>query len=726
MRISFDEKEKLFHIKTKNSSYVLGVSDFDTVEHFYYGKRIPDDNVRYIGNRQIYSFNAQEDKNNRRFVPATVGLEVATFNSGDIRTPSVVYDYDNNVGCNRLRYRSHKIYWGRKSLEGLPYSRATKNAQTLEILLTDDENAVELTLYYTVFPDTDVIARYQTIKNVGGGAMTVRKFASMCLDFYGSEFDAVTLQGMYLAERSAVQRMPIKRGVFKNYSLVGASSHHCNPFIALCAHNADEDSGEAYGFNLVYSGNFSEEVEVDRVGDTRLVAGIDDTAFQWPLKRGESLISPEAIMTYSDCGLGGMSRNFHDHIRGSIIEREFAFERRPIVINTWEASYFTVSEEKVLALAEAAKTCGVDTVVLDDGWFREFDNDVTGEGDWRTAAKKFPSGLKGLSEKIHQMGLKFGIWLEPEMVNQESELYQTSPDCVLTTAKKPLIYRNEYVLDLTKDDVIERIADRITDELRGVEIDYVKWDCNRYLFEGSSFRTPQGEVYHRQMLGVYKLLAVLKKRLNNVLFETCSGGGGRFDLGMLFYSPQIWTSDNTDPYARVYIQYGTSFAYPVSAISCHFTKGEFTSGRKSTYDFRYRVAEFGSYGYELDLGEYSDGDKAQFKAYSEEYRKDEELNLSGDLYRLLSPEKTPFCAYMKVSKDKSRAKLTFLELNATGLIESMTLRLKGLAPDKRYQNVETGEILYGATLMNVGIRIGDLFRKKREDGYTVSFVTVEE
>lgn len=723
MSVLIDEKERIFHIQTKNSSYVFGVSDFDIIEHFYYGKRIPDDNVRYISNRQIYSFFAQEDATNRHFATATVGLEVAPFNSGDVRTPSIVFDYENNVGCNRLRYRSYKVYRGRKEIEGLPYSRETADTETLEIVLTDDENAVELTLYYTVFEGVDVIARHQTMKNIGGGKLTVRKFASMCLDFYGSDFDAVTLEGIYLYERAQVLRTPIGRGVLKNNSIVGASSHHRNPFMALCAKNADEDNGEVYGFNLVYSGNFSEEVEVDRLGDTRFIAGIDDTAFGWELRKGESLTAPEVVMTYSDNGLGGMSRNFHDHIRNSIIEKEFVYMPRPIVVNSWEASYFSVTEEKMLQLAESAKDCGIDTVVLDDGWFR--DSDTKGLGDWYTDKEKFPSGLKGLSEKIHSMGLKFGLWLEPEMVNHDSDLYKAEPDCVLSTAKKPLIYRNQYVLDLTNEENIQRIANRITEELKGVEIDYIKWDCNRYLLEGSSHTTPQGELYHRQMLGVYKLLSILKNALGNVFFETCSGGGGRFDLGMLFYSPQIWTSDNTDPYARVFIQYGTSVAYPLSSISCHFTKGDCTSGRESTYAFRYRVASFGTYGYEFDLSEFSAEDKAVFKTYSQEYKKYEDLVLKGDLYRLISPENSSFCAYIKVSKDKNRAQLTFLELQATGFVECMVLKLKGLNPDKLYKNLETGEVLHGATLMNVGIRIGDLFRAKRSDGYTVNFAAVE-
>lgn len=722
MSIHFDAENKIFHLQTKTTSYVFCVSEHDAVEHLYYGKKIPLDNVKYIGNRQIYGHVAHESRTDRGFCASVQGFEIAPFNAGDIRTPSVVYEYENNADACRLRYRSHHIFKGRKPLQGLPYSREGENTETLEVVLSDDENSVEFTLTYCVYTDEDVIARSQTMKNIGGGKLVVRKFASMCLDFYGMDFDAITLEGMYLYERAQVSRAALKRGVFKNNSLTGTSSHIRNPFLALCSHNADEDIGEAYGFNLLYSSNFAEEVSVSFLGDTRLTVGLDDTGFAWTLRQGETLSSPEVIMTYSDQGLGGMSRNFHDHVRNHIIEREFVFAPRPIVINSWEASYFTVTEEKVLSLAEHALDCGIDTVVLDDGWFRP--NDTIGLGDWRTNKESFPMGIKGLCDKIHTLGLKFGIWLEPEMVNENSEYYKQHPDCILSTSKLPFISRSQFLLDLTRDEVVQDIANRIIEELKDADLDYIKWDFNRYATEASSFVTPQGEVYHRQMLGAYKLLSLIKAQFPHVLFETCSGGGGRFDLGMLYYSPQIWTSDNTDPYARSYIQYGSSYAYPVSTLSCHFTEGDCTTGRVSTHDFRYHVAAFGSYGYELDLSKYGAEDKATFKAYSEMYRRDEDLNLRGDLYRLISPESDQFCAYIKVSKDKKKAQLTFLELNATGFVESTTLRLKGLDPEKKYKNEDTGAVLYGATLMNVGIRIGDLFRKKRSDGYMVVFSEV--
>ena len=722
--IHFCAETKTFHLQTNNTSYLFYVSDFDMLEHLFYGKKIPADNIKYVGNRQWYAHHVHESRDSRDFSASSLAFEISPFNSGDVRTPSVAYNVGGDIHCNRLRYRGHKMYQGRQPIEGLPYSRETGATETLEVELGDDGGNITFTLYYVVFADVDVIARYQKVENTGAASISLQRFSSMCLDFYGMDFDTITLEGMYLYERGHVSRAPLKRGVFKSNSLTGTSSHIRNPFLALCSHNADEDLGEAYGFNILYSGNFMQEVSVSGLGDTRVVAGIDDTAFCWTLGAGEGLVSPEVVMTYSDQGLGGMSRNFHDHIRQSIIEREFAYSHRPIVINSWEATYFSVTEDKVLALAESAQDCGIDTVVLDDGWFRS--NDRTGLGDWRTERDNFPSGIKGLADKVHAMGMRFGIWVEPEMVNGDSDLYRAHPDWILSTSKVPLISRKQYVLDLTREEVVQAMANRIIEELQGAEIDYIKWDFNRYMGEAGSFVAAQGEVYHRYMLGAYKLLALLKEHFKGVLFETCSGGGGRFDLGMLFYSPQIWTSDNTDPYARVYIQNGCSYAYPVSALSCHFTEGHGTSGRPSTYEFRYRVASFGSYGYELDLSKYTAEDKAQFKAFSEEYLKDELLNLEGDLYRLLSPEETDYYAHIKVSKDKKKALFTFIEMYASGLVESRMLRLKGLAPEKAYRNETTGEVLYGATLMNVGLRIGSLYGKKRVDGYSIRFTAVED
>ena len=526
------------------------------------------------------------------------------------------------------------------------------------------------------------------------------------MDFYRSDFDVVDLKGMYLYERAGVQRTPLAKGVYSVGTTCGTTTHHVNPFFVLCEKKADEDTGEVYGFNLLYSGNFLNEIEVDRLGDTRVVCGINPTGMRWELKKGQAFYSPEAVMTFTDKGIGQVSRNFHDHTRNHIIPPRFANATRPIVINSWEGVYFDVNEEYMLKLADNAKLIGADTVVLDDGWFRP--NEMGGLGDWKTIKEKFPS-LKNLADKIHEKGLKFGIWIEPEMVSEDSEWFKEDNKCYLKTHDTPIRCRSQFVLDFTTDENVYKIYNRLVEEFDGVDIDYIKWDCNRYITEAGTDKCAPGELYHKQMLGVYKLAQLLCDKYPNVLFEGCSGGGGRFDLGMLYYFPQIWTSDNTDPYARAYIQYGTSVGYPVSSISCHFTKGVCTSGRESTYQFRYLVASMGAYGYELDLNKLNDEQKAEMKAFTEEYKKVADFTLDCDMYRLISPETDKFYAYMQVKKDKSKALFTFIQLYSTGFNENFVLRLKGLAPDKRYKNMVTGEVYYGSTLMNVGYRLNNLY-----------------
>ncbi len=717
--IKYYEQEQIFKLDTKESSYVFCVTDCNFIEHLYYGKYITDVDVKYISNRQRYSFSVILGNEKKEYSPATVGQEISVSSSADLRIPSLDVDFNGEIVSNRFKYLSHKIYEGRKEIKDLPSSR-DKNCLSLEIVLSNENNSVTVCLVYVVYPEQNVITRYQKITNEGQNPIFLDKISSVCLDFYGHDFDMITLEGMYLCECSKVQRTALRKGIQSTGSTTGTTSHHANPFFALAAKNADENLGEVYGFNLVYSGSFKNEIEVDRLGNTRIVSGINESGFRWKLNAKDEFITPEFIMTYSDCGLGGASRNMHDHIRENIVQN--AYCKRPIVINTWEAFHYDVDEKSVLSLAQSAKSCGIDTVVLDDGWFRPCDKQ--GLGDFFTDKNKFPHGLKYLSEKIHEMGLNFGIWIEPEMVSQNSNLYKTEENIALSTEKSPYESRSQLVVDLTVDKNVEIVANRIAEELDGVKLEYVKWDFNRYVDEVSSFNVPRGEVAHRQVLGAYKLLSAIKSKLPNVILETCSGGGGRFDLGMLYYSPQIWASDNTDPFARIYTEYGLSVAYPPSTISCHFSKGICTSGRDSSYKFRYLVASYGVYGYELDLREYSEEDFCAFKKYCEKYRSVENLILDGDLYRVISPETDEFCAYLNVSKDKTSALFTFLSINTTGHTESTIVRLKGLDEKKRYKNTITGAIFSGAALMNVGVRMDDLFEERGGSGRRVLFLEV--
>ena len=698
--------DNLLVLNTKNTTYSMKVVDYGFLEHLYYGKRINDvTSIDKISNRQIYSFNAGIDENNRQFSKATLLSEVSIFGSGDFRNPSVILndDYD-------FRFDSYKIYKDIHKIEGLPQSRDT-NTETLEITLKNINNVI-IKLFYTVYENEDVIARHQVLINNSNKEITFSKFASMNLDFYENDFDSLTLNGMYLSERGDINRNHLKKGIFVNQSIVGTSSHHANPFIALLNSNATEYSGDVYGFNLVYSGSFKEEIEIDRLENTRVTIGISDLDFKEVLKKGEEFYSPECIMTYSSEGLNQMSLNMHNHIKNNIIERKYAFKTRPIVVNTWEPFFFTVDEEKVLLLARKAKEIGADTVVLDDGWFRN--NDKYGLGKWEVIKEKFKNGIEGLSEKVHQLGLNFGIWIEPEMVNDKNDFN------ILSSQNIPLVSRNQYVIDLTDDNQIYKVFEKIKEALGNSKIDYIKWDYNRYPLDISKNNEPIGSIIYRQTLGSYKLFELIKNHYN-CLIESCSGGGGRFDLGMLYYSPQIWTSDNTDPYERAFIQYNVSIAYPLSTVSSHLTEGVCTSGRPSTYDFRYLIASTGIYGYELNILKKDDEEIKKLNALTSKYKEDRDFVLNGDFYRLIDPL-TNYCAYIQVLKNKEKGKFTFLELNSRGLKESMTLKLKGLDPSFKYKVLETNDIYSGEVLLNSGIRIGNLFREIRENGLQLTFV----
>ena len=724
MSIYFDEKRKVFKLNTRNTSYVFCISELGVLEHLYYGEKISDIDLKCISNRQIYSFAVVHETCGRSFALSTVLQEYGGYNNGDFRIPAVIIENADGTKGGRPTYKTHRIVRGRIAVDGLPSSRDGEDVETLEVVIADEEKQIEIALYYAVYPDHDVIARWQRITNKANGSAFIEKAGSLCLDCYDSDYDLLQLNGMYLYECAELQRVALHKGLQGNGSLTGTTSHHANPFFALCEKNATENTGDVYGFNLLYSGNFQNEIEVDRLSNMRIISGINVTGLRWELKNGESFVTPEAVMTYSPNGIGGMSRNFHNHIRDNIIERRFSYAKHPLVFNTWETAHFEIDEESVLAMADDALKIGADTLVVDDGWFRP--NDTCGLGDWHTDTKRFPSGLKGLSEKIHAKGLKFGIWIEPEMVTKESAFFKSGGGRILASCDKPMFYRNQYVIDLTDEENLNYVYNRITDEFKDVEIDYIKWDCNRYLSEVASKITPSGEVYHRQVLGAYRLMSMLKAELPNVFFETCAGGGGRFDLGMLYYSPQIWASDNTDPYARVYIQYGMSVAYPTSAISCHFTKGVCTSGRESTKKFRYLVASFGPYGYELDLNNYTAEEKDELNAYSKQYRENERFQLECDLYRLISPESDKFCAYMQVTKDKQQALFTFLHINSTGFYENILVHLAGLDENVVYENTQTGVRLTGKAWMKVGLRIPNLFKEKSGSGFQTLFIACEE
>ena len=700
--IRYCEETATFYLNTAHTSYAFCINELGAPEHLYYGARIPSDDLRHIRNKHVYSFVPYAERGLECVSPDVFFQELPVANCGDFRSCALsLTDEDGRYGA-RMRYADHTVREGRLPLPDLPYSRGF-GAESLEITLKGETKGIEIKLHYVVYPACDAIARYAEIINCGKKEIHLQKAASLSLDLYGREWELLETYGAYQYERAVVQRTPLKYGTTGSFSHRGASGHQGNPFMAVCRPSATENAGEVYGFNLIYSGNYENSAEVDALGNTRVVTGISGYEFDWTLSAGERFYTPEAVMVYSDCGIGGMSRAFHDFVRRQIVPPAFASRHRPVVLNTWEGCYFDVNEQKILALADGALAAGAELLVLDDGWFRSDDDENL--GDWETDFKRFPNGLGWLSDRLHEKGLGFGLWFEPEMVNPRSRLYGRHPEWAVSSGDDRYISRNQLVLDMSDPAVIDYLFERICACLDGVKIEYMKWDMNRYISEAGTSYGKQGGFFHRYVTGVYELLRRVSERFPDMLVETCAGGGGRFDLGMLYYSPQIWTSDNTDPYTRNAIQFGTSLAYPNSSISSHVTHNVGT-GLNGSMRFRYVTASFGVYGYELDAGKLSEEESRSLFDYTKEQRKIEPLVLDGDLYRLLDGDK--FAAWALVSKDRSRAVFSFVQLRYNAMDKTCVVRIEGLDENAWYRSSEDGKLYRGGVLANLGIRIDGL------------------
>lgn len=700
--IRYCEETATFYLNTAHTSYAFCINELGAPEHLYYGARIPSDDLRHIRNKHVYSFVPYAGRGLECVSPDVFFQELPVANCGDFRSIALSLVDGNGKYGARMRYASHILREGRLSLPDLPYSRGI-GAESLEVTLKGETKEIEIKLHYVVYPACDVIARYTEIINCGKKEIHLQKAASLSLDLYGHEWELIETYGTYQYERAAVQRTPLKYGTSGSFSHKGASGHQGNPFMAVCRPEACEDTGEVYGFNLIYSGNYENSAEVDALGNTRIITGISDYQFDFAIPAGERFFTPEAVMVYSDCGIGGMSRAFHDFVRRQIIPPSFVNRHRPVVLNTWEGCYFDVNEQKILALADGAIAAGAELLVLDDGWFRTDDNENL--GDWQTDFKRFPHGLGWLSDRLHEKGLGFGLWFEPEMINSKSRLYGERPEWVVCSGDGCYLSRNQLVLDMGNPVVVDYLFERICACLSGVKIEYLKWDMNRYISEAGTSCGTQGSFFHRYIKGVYRLLRRVSEKFPALLIETCAGGGGRFDLGMLYYSPQIWTSDNTDPYTRNAIQLGTSLAYPNSAISSHVTHNVGT-GLNGSMRFRYVTASFGVYGYELDAGILSEEERDMLLGFTREQKEIEPLVLDGDLYRLLDNGK--FAAWALVSKDRSRAVFSFVQLRYNAMDKTCVVRIKGLDEAALYRSSGDGKLYRGGVLAHLGIRIEDL------------------
>ena len=707
MPIIYDSKNRTFKLDTATSTYIIKIYDENYILNLYYGAPVPE---TYFSGREMRTQNASFSLANpviteNGFTPDTAPIEYGCNGAADFRISALSVRNFKGDSVTDIRYTGHKIYAGKPAIPNQPstYVNSDDEAETLELYAEDKVTGIKVTLYYTVFKNFGVMTRRARIENDGEGVCELERAFSLCVDLPSMDFDMISLFGRWVNERN-VERRPLAHGVQGVESKRGVSSHAQNPFVALAESGATEDRGAVYGFNLVYSGNFSALAECDFNHTTRLIMGINPTDFGWKLEKGEFFDTPEAVMVYSDEGIGGMSRIFHRFYNNHLIRGRWKTEKRPLLINSWEAAFFDFDTDKLVAFANVASELGVEMLVMDDGWFGKRNDDWTSLGDWDVNEEKLPGGLAPLIEGVNAAGLKFGIWYEPEMISPDSELYRAHPDwAVHVEGREPMIGRHQYVLDVSRADVRDYIWEKMYAVLSSNKIDYVKWDFNRNISDASSAILPKEhkkEFFHRFILGTYDLMNRLVTTFPDILLENCSGGGGRFDPAMLAYSPQIWTSDNTDPIDRLYSQFGTSMCYPASCMSAHVSACERTG-----YETKGDVALWGTFGYELDPRKLTEEQRELVKKQIAKYHDTYWLIRNGDLYRLVSPFANPYRAVWEiVEEDKSRAMVTIVTMRRE-LVPHTIIKLKGLDPKRLYKNDRTGEVLSGALLMNAGIII---------------------
>ena len=708
MGIVYSKADRTFTIQTKNTTYQMQVDPYGFLLHLYYGKKTDGSCMDYLLTYydRGFSGNPFDAGDDRTYSMDALPQEYPSYGTGDYRsTALIVENADGSTACD-LRYRSHHIFNGKYKIPGLPavYADETES-QTLEIVMEDAVTGVEVTLQYGVLPDYDVITRSEKIVYRGEGKICIRKAQSACLDFVQGKYDLLTFYGRHAMERT-MQREPVTHGSHVIGSVRGTSSHQYNPMMILADENTTDQYGNCYAMSFVYSGNFKGETLKDQFRQTRALMGLQDEMFSYPLAEGETFYTPEVLLTFSGSGMNLLSQNLHRCIRQHICRGKYKESVRPVLVNSWEASYFDFDGDTLYELAKEAKHAGIDMLVLDDGWFGKRDDDNSGLGDWFVNEKKLGGTLGDLIKKINDLGVKFGIWVEPEMISEDSDLYREHPDWALTIpGRNPVHARNQLVLDFSRKEVVDHIFDQICKVLDQGNIEYVKWDMNRSLMDVFSRGTEdQGRVMYDYVLGLYDFLERIVTRYPDLLIEGCSGGGGRFDAGMMYYTPQIWCSDNTDALDRLQIQYGTSFGYPVSAVGSHVSAvPNHQTGRITSLHTRGVVAMAGTFGYELNLGKLSEEEKQEIRLQVEEYRKFAPLIQTGLYYRLSDPAREEYAAWAFVSEDQKEVLLNVVMQEIHGNMTVNYVKLQGLKCSAIYRDTETGKIYNGAALMEAGI-----------------------
>lgn len=714
MPIIYNEKTREFHLYNQEISYIIKILDNDQPGQLYYGKRLTHrEDFSHLFEYAMRDMSPYAFEGNSTFSLENIKQEYPTFGCGDMRFPAYEIERENGSHVVEFVYKEHKIYNGKPKLEGLPatYVESDDEAQTLELVLEDTSINTRIVLLYTIYEAFPVIARSVRFECDSDEKITLLSAMSACVDLPDKDYEMIDLAGVWARERH-VRRHKLDYGIQSIYSMRGCSSYQFNPFLALARENADEFQGQVYGFSLVYSGNFLAQTEVDNYDTARVLMGIHPNGFKWTLGKGESFQTPEMVMVYSEAGLNGMSQTFHKLYRTRLARGTWRDKVRPILINSWEAFYFDFDAPKLLGLADAAADLGMELFVLDDGWFGKRDDSTSSLGDWYPNEEKLKGTLKELAEKINAKGLKFGLWIEPEMTNKDSDLYRAHPDWLLAEQGKRICHsRTQYVLDFSRKEVREYIGDMLENLLAEVPVSYIKWDMNRTfseVFSNGNDREYQGKVCHKYILGVYELYERLTSRFPHVLFESCASGGARFDPGMLYYAPQGWTSDDTDAIERLKIQYGTSMVYPVSCMGSHVSASpNHQTNRVTPIETRADVAYFGTFGYELDLLKLGEEDKAEIRRQIAFMKEKRDLIQKGTFYRLKSPFEGNETAWMIVSEDQKKALVGYYRVMQPVNVGFKRLKLKGLKEDTCYKVSGYDYDCYGDELMQVGMTLSD-------------------
>lgn len=716
--VHVNEDQGLFHIQSDHDSYIFAVLGNGIMEHLYYGDKLHiRSNYPDLSRHEERKVTPSWDVDGEIIQPQLTAFEYPQSGHGDCRVPACVIRQHNGSTVTEFTYQGYAIHEGKERLQGLPssFDESHDDACTLTIRLRDELTKINLSLNYTVFPHEDVIVRSSSLHNDGSDAVVIERAASLSLDLPNDDYTLIQFSGAW-AREFRMSSTPVQPGIQEISSTRGASSHQHNPFFMLAEPGANEQSGRVIAYNLLYSGDFSNSIEVDHYQSTRVSVGLNPSQFSWKLDSGESFQTPEAIMCMSNSGFSTLTTNMSAFISNHVVNQHVAHLERPILINNWEATYFDFDQDKLMNIATQAKSLGIELFVLDDGWFGHRNDATTSLGDWTTDPNKLPDGVEALSAAIHGIGMQFGLWFEPEMISLDSELYRQHPDWVLRTPQRAMtVQRNQFVLDMSRPEVVDYLYHAISSIIASAHLDYIKWDMNRNITEAYSAALPadrQQEVHHRYMLGVYDLYDRLTTAFPEVLFESCASGGGRFDLGMMYYAPQAWVSDDTDAVERVFTQYGASFGYPQSTMGSHVSAvPNHETGRVTPLSTRAHVAFFADLGYELDISQTDTADLDEMKQQISFYKRYRKVFQQGKFYRLLSPyersRNTMACEV--ISEDEQTVILGYFQILNPPNAPVTHVRLTGLNPDARYQVEGRTDTYFGDELMNIGLFIAQSF-----------------